>query len=116
MESDGILNVENDSHIVALQLVYLPVIRDMMNRFVNSWNSHRGRFAGVRYGIPDLLWELGPKDPDNFRDALLEVPLRDLEFDYEATPNIQNIHLHILDLQDLRDRYIMAKEMLAAQI
>lgn len=53
-EDDGILDIDDDRHLCALQLVFLPVINARMNAFRKAWNSHRLRTEG-NYS-PEQLW------------------------------------------------------------
>jgi transposase InsO family protein len=108
MEQEGILSVDNDIDLLALKLVFLPVIRQKMEQFMNSWNHHRGSF-----GVPNVLWEMGPKDENNYRELLAQIPIFELDLDYTLHPNINDIYAHIIGL-NLRDQYLLAREILNA--
>ena len=46
LESDGLLDPENDNHLFCLHFVYLPVINDILGKFARSWLNHKVRTAG----------------------------------------------------------------------
>jgi len=56
-EDEGVLDVDNDTHLIALQLIFLPVINARMNSFRQAWNSHRMRTDGNR--SPQQIWVQG---------------------------------------------------------
>lgn len=43
METDGLLDPENERHIFCLHVVYQPVINDMLDKFSNAWLNHKIR-------------------------------------------------------------------------
>lgn len=43
MESDGILDPDNEHHIFCLHAVYKPIINDMLTNFANAWINHKMR-------------------------------------------------------------------------
>jgi hypothetical protein len=43
MESDDILDPDNEHHIFCLHVVYKPVINDMLTKFSNAWVNHKMR-------------------------------------------------------------------------
>ena len=46
MESDGVLDPDNDEHIFCLHVVYQPAINNMLVKFTQSWINHKIRTAG----------------------------------------------------------------------
>lgn len=46
MEEEGLLNVDSEEHLLALQEVFIPRINRSLNEFVNQWNSHPVSSAG----------------------------------------------------------------------
>lgn len=54
LEDEGILDINDDVHLCALHLVFLPKINEQMNNFRKAWNSHRLRTEGNR--SPQQLW------------------------------------------------------------
>ena len=46
LESDGLLDPDNDNHLFCLHFVYLPVINDILGKFARSWLNHKVRTAG----------------------------------------------------------------------
>lgn len=46
LESDGLLDPDNDHHLFCLHFVYLPVINDILRKFARSWLNHKVRTAG----------------------------------------------------------------------
>lgn len=46
MEEEGLLNVDDEEHLLALQEVFIPRINRSLNEFVNQWNSHPVSSAG----------------------------------------------------------------------
>ena len=40
MERSGLLHPDNEIHLFSLQLVFLKVINDSLEEFVNQWNHH----------------------------------------------------------------------------
>ena len=56
-EDEGVLDVDDQTHLCALQLVFLPVINARMNNFRQAWNSHRMRTEENR--SPQQLWIQG---------------------------------------------------------
>lgn len=46
LESDGLLDPDNDHHLFCLHFVYLPVINDILGKFARSWLNHKIRTTG----------------------------------------------------------------------
>ncbi|XP_028417759.1 uncharacterized protein LOC114542313 [Dendronephthya gigantea] len=46
MEGEGLLNIDSEEHLLALQEVFFPRINRSLNEFVNQWNSHPVSSAG----------------------------------------------------------------------
>lgn len=46
LESDGLLDPDNDNHLFCLHFVYLPVINDILGKFARSWLNHKIRTVG----------------------------------------------------------------------
>jgi hypothetical protein len=46
MEEEGLLNVNSEEYLLALQEVFIPRINRSLNEFVNQWNSHPVSSAG----------------------------------------------------------------------
>jgi len=57
LEDAGMLDISNDVHLCALQLVFVPIINERMNAFRKGWNSHRCRTADNQ--SPQQLWLSG---------------------------------------------------------
>lgn len=45
MESDGLLDPDNNNHLFCLHAVYQPLINQMLQRFTDSWINHKMRTA-----------------------------------------------------------------------
>ena len=54
MESSGLLDPDNEVHIFSLQLVFLKLINDSLEEFVNQWNHHG--ISTERGSSPLQLW------------------------------------------------------------
>ena len=109
MENNGILDIENDLHIFALQYVYRPRINRSLVAFLGAWNRHPIRTAGNL--SPIQLWVTGMLQ--NYHSA--HLPIQEV-FASEATsmtdyvPDVDrsrttesedNGSLHGVPLQDL---------------
>ena len=46
LESQGLLDAENEIHIFCLHAVFLPRINHCITCFINMWNNHKLRTAG----------------------------------------------------------------------
>ena len=57
LEQQSVFNPDNELHIMALHLVYLPLINNALNAFVEQWNSHPVTSA-CNY-TPTQLWIQG---------------------------------------------------------
>lgn len=57
MEEDGLLDHENDLHLLVLQHVYRPLIQETLDRFRRAWNCHRIRTENSR--TPEQIWLRG---------------------------------------------------------
>ncbi|KAK1161546.1 hypothetical protein AOXY_G19120 [Acipenser oxyrinchus oxyrinchus] len=57
MEARGVLHPENEVHLFALQLVFLPQLQNHLESFRKGWNHHRIRSAGNR--SPLQMWIRG---------------------------------------------------------
>ena len=54
MENNDILDVDNQVHLLALEIVYFPRINASLNEFEQQWNYHGVRTAG--HQSPMALW------------------------------------------------------------
>lgn len=54
LESNNNLDIENNIHKFSLQLIYLDIINDNLEKFVIAWNNHRIRTASRR--SPRQIW------------------------------------------------------------
>ena len=43
METEGVLDPDNERHIFCLHAVYQPIINDMLQKFSNAWLHHKMR-------------------------------------------------------------------------
>lgn len=43
METEGVLDPDNERHIFCLHVVYQPIINDMLQKFANAWLNHKMR-------------------------------------------------------------------------
>ena len=43
METEGVLDPDNERHIFCLHVVYQPIINDMLQKFSNAWLNHKMR-------------------------------------------------------------------------
>jgi hypothetical protein len=41
MKEEGLLNVDSEEHLLALQEVFISRINRSLDEFVNQWNSHK---------------------------------------------------------------------------
>ena len=57
LEQQNVFNPDNELHLMALHVVYLPLINDALNAFVEQWNSHPVTSA-CNY-TPIQLWVRG---------------------------------------------------------
>ena len=57
LEDESLCDVNNDVHLHALRIVFLPIINKRMNEFRDAWNSHPLRTA--RNQTPSQLWISG---------------------------------------------------------
>lgn len=57
MENSGILDLDNEVHLLALEIVYLPRINASLQEFEQQWNHHGIRTAGHK--SPMALWYSG---------------------------------------------------------
>ena len=54
MENNNVLDVDNEIHLLALEIVYLPRINASLNEFEQQWNYHGVRTVG--HQSPMALW------------------------------------------------------------
>ena len=54
MEDDGLLDIDNSSHILALQIVFMPVINEELEIFQQGWNNHK--LSSENNQNPHQLW------------------------------------------------------------
>lgn len=57
LEGSGHLEPDNETHLFCLQFTYLPIINEILSKFVLSWNNHKIRTAGNK--SPLQLFILG---------------------------------------------------------
>jgi hypothetical protein len=57
MEDEGLLDVENDHHLFALQKVYLPIINEELEIFRQGYNKHK--LSTENGQSPEQLWTSG---------------------------------------------------------
>ena len=63
LESDDILDIDDERDLFALHLIYLPVINNCLNEFREAYNHHPIRTA--RHKTPVQMWTAGVIDPRN---------------------------------------------------
>lgn len=81
MESDAILDPDNDRDLFCLHAVYRPIINDMLRRFTESWINHKIRIAENK--TPLQLFIMGMQQiehedgvvPNEYFQTLTEVTL-----------------------------------------
>ena len=81
MESDAILDPDNDRDLFCLHAVYRPIINDMLRRFTESWINHKIRTAENK--TPLQLFIMGMQQiehedgvvPNEYFQTLTEVTL-----------------------------------------
>ena len=71
MECNGILKVDNPTHMWALQYVYLPRINKALTSFVGSWNLHPLSSEGNK--SPMQLWITGQYFNDDAFENLVSM-------------------------------------------
>ena len=66
MESDGILDPDNEQNIFCLHVVFQPVTNDMLNKFSSTWINHKMRTTSNKsplqlymMGMQQLQHEIG---------------------------------------------------------
>ena len=66
MEDSGILNVDDEVHLLFLHYVFLPRINDSLQQFVSMWNHHP---LGTESNLSLVqLWMTGEHPCDNHND------------------------------------------------
>ena len=83
MERCGLLDPLNEVHVFSLQLVFLKMINESLEEFINQWNHHR--ISTERGLSPVQLWTEGILRYASERDSSLDAILTDEEVDsYEV--------------------------------
>ena len=54
MENNSLLDVDNEVHLLALEIMYLPRINASLHEFEQQWNYHGVRTVG--HQTPMALW------------------------------------------------------------
>ncbi|MEQ2266181.1 hypothetical protein XENORESO_020264 [Xenotaenia resolanae] len=64
LESEGMLNPDDENHLFALHWTFLPQLQKQLAFFMDAWNHHSLRTAGSQ--SPDQLWASfrNLEDPD----------------------------------------------------
>jgi hypothetical protein len=57
LEDEGTCDANNELHLLALQIVYMPLINSRMNEFRRAWNNHSLRTESYR--TPKQIWSDG---------------------------------------------------------
>lgn len=79
MESQGILDPDNEEHLFCLHEMYKPVINDMLRRFCDSWMNHKLRTAANKTPLQLFIMgmqQIGRDDsvlPNEYFENLNEV-------------------------------------------
>lgn len=79
MESDGILDPDNECHLFCLHELYKPVINNMLGKFSESWMNHKLRTAGNKTPLQLFIMgmqQIGREDsiiPNEYFESLSEV-------------------------------------------
>lgn len=79
MESQGILDPDNEEHLFCLHEMYKPVINDMLRRFCDSWMNHKLRTAANKTPLQLFIMgmqQIGREDsvlPNEYFENLNEV-------------------------------------------
>ena len=83
MEMDGILNIEQPRHMVALHLVFLPEINRRLRSFRLAWNKHAIRTEGSK--TPEQLWLDGMLANANSAHTATEYVFGEVEASVEVS-------------------------------
>ena len=106
-EDEQILNPEDNTHKMALQVVYKPEIQRRLNLFRRAWNNHRIRSANNR--TPTQMWMDGMLSNSEQESAAIDNVFGDDRYGEEslvgalARHGIQLTHLQAND-EDLERR------------
>lgn len=55
METDGILDPDNERHVFCLHVVYKSVINNMLTKFANAWIHHKMRTASNKSPLQQFI-------------------------------------------------------------
>jgi chloramphenicol O-acetyltransferase len=55
METDGILDPDNERHVFCLHVVYNSVINNMLTKFANAWIHHKMRTASNKSPLQQFI-------------------------------------------------------------
>ncbi|XP_069131834.1 uncharacterized protein [Argopecten irradians] len=111
MEDSGILDINNDSHICALQMVYIPEVNKKLHSFMKGWNNHRIRTESNR--TPEQIWSEGmlmgdakirtvETNADNLRDKLQAFGLSETDVQLNDSDRVIQRRGHVLNSQDMQ--------------
>ncbi len=75
LEDSGVLDPDNELHLLALHFVFLPRIRRSLESFQTAWNSHG--LSSAQHSSPLQLWTTGMLMNRSLYRAVDEI------FDYE---------------------------------
>jgi len=99
LEDEGLLDINNDVHLHALQLVFLPVINARMNEFRTGWNSHRLRTENN--SSPQQLWLDGMLRNANLQYvATAELFSQPVTLETRIQDALDNFHLNLSSFRD----------------
>ena len=72
MESEGILNVDDEQHLFVLHQVFLPRINRSLTKFVNQWNSHP--VSSAQHQSPEQMFISGALDSTHGQSRVTYCP------------------------------------------
>ncbi len=75
LEDSGVLDPDNELHLLALHFVFLPKIRRSLESFQTAWNSHW--LSSAQHSSPLQLWTTGMLMNRSFNRAYEDVQHRD---------------------------------------
>ena len=85
MENSGLLDVDNEAHLLALEIVFLPRINASLREFESQWNYHGLRTMGHR--SPMTLWYSG-NIPNQVDELVTDFTFYGVDFDGDI-PDIE---------------------------
>jgi hypothetical protein len=93
LEANGFFASGQIADITVLLFVFMPILRQEINSFVQTWNDHRirkqGKLANHVPGVPNQLYELRPNSGERLgfrpnRDVLDDLLHHTTDFDFDA--------------------------------